>query len=1096
MGGALNGQLISTTTTTTEDIDAASGFIYESRTIVQEASSANGLQPGGTHEQRTYHPPGMLSNDTIGWCIGRPGQTQQINSHAQYGGASITRTTNRTWDLSKCRVTQEIAEPGHATREVVSDIGYDAFGNINSGVVTGRNPDGTAMTPRSNGANWQPNGRFLRWTTNALSQQTSYGWDEALGLRTSLTDPNQLTTSWVYDNFGRLTRETRPDGTATTISYIDCATDGCLDGNNKLIVKEATLDMGGATVREQWAYFDRFNRPLATRSTLVTGGLSRVERRYDPFGRVSQESAPCAWVGCTYFWTEYEYDAAHRVTLDSRPTSEMSSTPVKAYFFYEGLTTRRVDAQNKQSTEIDNAVGQVLRTTDHDGYYIQRDYDAFANPVRVTDSASVPLQTDTFDLRGLRTASNVTGAGTRDYTYNSLGELRSQQDAESQTTTFDDDRLGRPTYRTDAQGTTTLDWGDSVLAKNIGRLESKTGPTGVSETYVYDNFGRPQQTTIALGADGSYVINYSYNAIGMLDTLTYPASTSSDRLTLKYEYANAQLQRIRDANTQGPVFWLKKAANAANPRGQITQETLGNGLVTTRGFDAMTGYLGYIHTGVGGGNATQNLSYLWDPMGNLIQRQDGNAGLTENFYYDNLYRIDYSQLNSATNLDVGYDARGSITSKLDDADSAAYGGTATWLDNDLPGTLSATLPQGSGASEFFYDADQNRYKQVASRSGSTEETILYIGGLLERVTAGSVTTFRHYIATPTGLAAIHLRNSSGANTTNYTLRDHLGSLDKITNAVGNLTVALSYSAYGQRRGTDWAGSPSASDWTHINAITHRGFTGHEHLDNVGLIHMNGRVYQPSRGSFLSSDPFLDAMQATQAFNRYAYLGNGPVSGTDPTGFMEEVIVSASRIRPSTWGAIRFLGNRGYLMQRAGGRSIVRPREPAPPKSTEDWEQPEQADPCNERLIEVGNALARASDMAGDISGDLLVAGAVVTGAGAVAGQPEVAAVGLAILGTGGALGASGGVLQFGAGVFQGIGGAGWSNATSALLTLGTGAATKFVIRGTPVSGHRTVSQRATDRLSRSTATITGTVYDGYTNLFDALAPQEKSCLRN
>ncbi len=896
VGGQLNGQLISTTTTTTEGIDTVSGFIYDSRTVVEEASSANGLQPAGTYEQRTYHPLGMLSHDTVGWCIGRPTQTQQINSHAQYGGAPVTRTTNRTWDLAKCRMTQEIAEPSNATREVVSDIGYDAFGNVNSAVVTGRNPDATAMTPRASGANWGTNGRFLRSTTNPLSQTTLYGWDEKLGLRTSLTDPNQLQTSWLYDEFGRLTRENRPDGTTTTISYNDCAADGCLDANNKLIVKEAILDTTGTSVREQWTYLDRFNRALATRSTLVTGGLSRVERRYDAFGRVSQESAPCAWAGCAYFWTDYAYDAAHRVTQVSRPTSEGSAVPANAYLYYDGLTTRRVDPQNKWSAEIANVVGQVLRTTDHDGHYIQHDYDAFANPVRITDSAGATLQTDTFDVRGLRTGSSVTGAGTRNYTYNSLGEVRSEQDLKLQTTTFDHDPLGRPTHRTDSQGTTTLDWGDSASAKNIGRLESKTGPTGVSESYVYDTFGRPQQTTIALGADGSYSIEYSYNALGMLDTLTYPASTAPDRLKLKYDYANAQLQSIRDANALSTVFW---AANAANPRGQITQETLGNGLVTTRGFDAVTGNLGYIRTGPGGGNATQNLSYLWDVMGNLIQRQDGNRALTEDFYYDNLYRIDYSQLNSTTNLDVGYNARGNITSKLDDAHTVPEGGNATWFANDLPATLSAALPQGSGSSQFSYDADQNRYKQVASQGGSTETT-LYIGGLLERVTVGSVTTFRHYISTPTGLAAIHLRNSSGTNTTYYTLRDHLGSMDKLTNATGGVTVALSYSAYGQRRGANWAGSPAASDWTSINAITHRGFTGHEHLDNVGLIHMNGRVYRPSLGRFLSSDPFIDAMQGTQAFNRYAYLGNGPLSGIDPSGFMEEVISAATRLRPSSW----------------------------------------------------------------------------------------------------------------------------------------------------------------------------------------------------
>ena len=66
--------------------------------------------------------------------------------------------------------------------------------------------------------------------------------------------------------------------------------------------------------------------------------------------------------------------------------------------------------------------------------------------------------------------------------------------------------------------------------------------------------------------------------------------------------------------------------------------------------------------------------------------------------------------------------------------------------------------------------------------------------------------------------------------------------------------------------------------------TRRGFTGHEHLDNVGLIHMNGRVYDPVLGRMLSADPFVQFPADTQSFNRYAYVHNNPLSFTDPSGF--------------------------------------------------------------------------------------------------------------------------------------------------------------------------------------------------------------------
>jgi RHS repeat-associated protein len=86
------------------------------------------------------------------------------------------------------------------------------------------------------------------------------------------------------------------------------------------------------------------------------------------------------------------------------------------------------------------------------------------------------------------------------------------------------------------------------------------------------------------------------------------------------------------------------------------------------------------------------------------------------------------------------------------------------------------------------------------------------------------------------------------------------------------------------RGSAWTGTPSTPDWTAIGNTTRDGFTDHEHLDSVGLIHMNGRVYDPKIGKFLSPDPFIDWGLGTQGVNRYGYVGNNPLNRTDPTGF--------------------------------------------------------------------------------------------------------------------------------------------------------------------------------------------------------------------
>jgi RHS repeat-associated protein len=64
----------------------------------------------------------------------------------------------------------------------------------------------------------------------------------------------------------------------------------------------------------------------------------------------------------------------------------------------------------------------------------------------------------------------------------------------------------------------------------------------------------------------------------------------------------------------------------------------------------------------------------------------------------------------------------------------------------------------------------------------------------------------------------------------------------------------------------------------------RGFTGHEHLDEFQLIHMNGRLYDQDLGRFFGVDPLIQFPSNSQSLNPYAYLMNNPLSGTDPTGY--------------------------------------------------------------------------------------------------------------------------------------------------------------------------------------------------------------------
>ena len=122
----------------------------------------------------------------------------------------------------------------------------------------------------------------------------------------------------------------------------------------------------------------------------------------------------------------------------------------------------------------------------------------------------------------------------------------------------------------------------------------------------------------------------------------------------------------------------------------------------------------------------------------------------------------------------------------------------------------------------------------------------------------------------------------------YLHRDHLGSIDAITDGNGITIRDLSFDPYGDRRAADWSQDIDtnvlANYQDDLDETTIRGYTGHEHLDRTGIIHMNGRIYDATLGRFLQPDPIVSRPDTAQGWNRYAYVSNSPLSATDPSGY--------------------------------------------------------------------------------------------------------------------------------------------------------------------------------------------------------------------
>jgi len=223
---------------------------------------------------------------------------------------------------------------------------------------------------------------------------------------------------------------------------------------------------------------------------------------------------------------------------------------------------------------------------------------------------------------------------------------------------------------------------------------------------------------------------------------------------------------------------------------------------------------------------------------------------------------------SANGLSYTYDANGRMITRGSD--------DITWTSFDKP----KKIENGTKTTEFWYGPDRARYKQELATSGTPDAVIRYVGMLFEFEDAAT-DTYRHFVQAGGRVVAVVERVST-TNTRKYLHRDHQGSVTKVTDSSGNQLQALAFDAWGLRRdATDWSalGSPFAGSHE-----TERGYTGHEHLDTVELIHMNGRVQDPVLGRFISADPLVQEPFNTQSHNRYSYVWNNPSSLIDPSGF--------------------------------------------------------------------------------------------------------------------------------------------------------------------------------------------------------------------
>jgi RHS repeat-associated protein len=838
--------------------------------------------------------------------------------------------------VSDCVTVVANNDPAYNHITMITDYVYDQFGNKETVTISGSD-----INSRTTTTLFDIRGQFIESITNALSHTETHTYDTRFGKRLSVTGPNGITSKLEYDSFGREVKKIGAfgtlDETETTVTRQWCHGFNGEAGNTNCPVNGALAVITQADgAPTSVVYSDALGRTIRTEiegfdPTGQTPPIIYADTVYDALGQIEKTSRPY-FAGDTIYWNSFEYDIAGRAIRSVAADGSETTTD------YDGVETAITNDKGQTNTRINNARGDIIQAIDAENNITNYYYDAFSNLIVMEDSVGNPTSMS-FDVRGRKVEMTDPDMGYIQYEYNVLGHMVAQTDAKNQAMTMVYDELGRLIQRNETEGTstwvydTTTNYADGQLNHSIGKLVSVNSAEGKAETYTYDYLGRLVYTTTTI--DGvTYNTGKTYDEFGRVDTMIYPGSL---HYPTGFEITNVYnnlgyLVSVTDGVT---TYWQ---ADVMNAEGQLTHFTFGNGITTQQAFNPKTGLVSAIasSTSLGTFNV-QDLAYQFDTLGNLTARMDCRQSLSETFTYDvinrmtssNLGTVDSScEVNGVTEAKTyGYDTLGNITHKDDmgnsgqtgfydysgfsgphAVDSVTVNGTTHTFTYDANGNQTqgynftsqltrnqvwtsynkpSQISQSGTTMDFYYGVNREQFKYVMTDASGTS-TRINVNSYYEKNIKGTSVTYVHYIKAGAATIAMYKSKSDDSEETRYLHKDHLGSITEITDESGTVVESLSYDPHGKRRTPGW---DDAVNQVFAQELS-RSFTGHEYLDDLGLIHMGGRVYDPDLGRFLSADPNIQEPYNAQNLNRYSYVLNNPLSYTDPSGFFFSKLLKA------------------------------------------------------------------------------------------------------------------------------------------------------------------------------------------------------------
>lgn len=792
-------------------------------------------------------------NNEEKWLLGRLTKTTVTK---EKGASQITKSTEFTYDENSGLLTSESFEPNNSSVGYTKTYAHDGFGNIVKSTVSPK--DGTE--PRTTKSEYDARGRFVKSSTNPLDFVTSYTMNDAFGVVTSVVDANGIQTKNQYNIFGSLLgTETPISKSLRTVGW----SKGMTDAPANSLYFEWTKTTGNPQVI---TFYDALGRNIRTVTETVGGKKIYADVVYNAKGEVEKTSEPY-FPNDPVYWNVNEYDAT------GRTISQVSPDGNSYVFEYDGLTTVTTDPTGSTVSKTNDLNGLLMRSVDNDGGCVEYQYDADGNCVK-TKGPRTTIEAQ-YDLSGNRICLKDPDLGTSKDTYNAYGELTHHEDGYGEVS-YEYDKGGRVV--SENRPDLFVDYTYDEQWKGALDASFSSGDINASKNYEYDQYGRVVKETDIIERI-NYVTETAYDSEGHVSKITYPSG-----LEVQNNYAACGMQvSVTNAKT-GQLYWK---LNAINARGQIEKEEFGNGLVSTTQYDAKKGTVASIYT-----PGIQNWTYSFDGVGNLASRRDVIRNLTETFSYDGLHRLTEVRKNGVTTQTLAYDAAGNIVRKSDIGNYLYEEGSnrlssitdcvyklKDWKEVQYCSLGKISYVKSSdGTMTIDYGPDKSRIR--CTINGKRK---YYPNGLFEETIDATVHNTSYVQAFGKTVAIVtDSPDDESECKTMYVHHDHLGSIQAYSDEKGKLYQELSYDAWGMRRNpATWDRYDAVAD---AKAWKERGFGGHEHLDLFEMVNMDGRMYDPVVGRFLSPDPFVQSPDFTQGLNRYTYCLNNPLSLIDPSGY--------------------------------------------------------------------------------------------------------------------------------------------------------------------------------------------------------------------